>query len=136
MANILALTDFINQPKFYGIPDLRADRPSDANKLNASIDFAERKFLSEYNLTSAVVSASNDLKEALKYYTFAEWLRAEWLLRTPSGASVEKTQIKGTPKYDLTREVQAKNMAIDLINTALAETLETPYSHYLPFLNY
>lgn len=134
MATILSTADFIDVAKYYGIPALRY--PPELTRLTGTIDFSETKFLKVYGLTAATVSASNDLKEALKYFTFAEWLRSEWLAKTPSGASVQKELIKGTPKYDLTREVEARNMAISIINEVFVATLEEPYPYLKAFINY
>lgn len=133
MATILSTTDFIDVAEYYCIPSLKF--PHDINRLNGCIKHSEAKFLKEYGYTSAQVSAENDLKEALKYFTFAEWLRSEWLEKTVNGASVRKEQVKGVPSYDLTREVEARNTAIDLINDTLLDT-EVPFEKIYPFFNY
>lgn len=134
MATILAQTDFIDKAKYYGIPALRS--APELTRLNSCIDFSQAKFILLYCLTEAQISASADLKEALKYFTFAEWIRSEWLAKTPVGASVQKEQVRGIPKYDVTREVEARNMAIDIINELYVDALEVPYTKLLPFRNY
>lgn len=134
MATILTQTDFIDKAKYYGIPALKF--APELLRLNSCIDFSQSKFIRMYNLTEAEISASNELKEALKYFTFAEWIRSEWLAKTPVGASVQKKQDRGIPKYDTTREIEARNMAIDIINEVFVDELEVPYTKLLPFKNY
>ncbi len=134
MATILTQTDFIDKAKYYGIPALKF--APELLRLNSCIDFSQAKFIRVYNLTEAAIIASEELKEALKYFTFAEWIRSEWLAKTPVGASVQKEQVRGIPKYDTTREIEARNMAIDIINEVFADELEVPYSKLLPFKNY
>lgn len=128
--SVLSTTDFIDVDQYYGIPNLRFD--SQVNPLTSCINFSQVKFLQEYSLTEAELV--DEIKEALKYYTFAEWLRAEWLKKTPSGASVQKKQLKGQPVYDITREVEARNMCIRILNDNL--DLDTPYSELKPIINY
>jgi len=134
MSTILSTTDFIDKAEFYGIPDLRF--PKQIARLTSTINFAETKFLIHYSLTTAEINAKSELKEALKYFTFASWLRLEWLEKTPSGASVEREQTKGQPKYDLTREVEALNTCTDLVNNNYPTMLVEKFQKLKPFLNY
>lgn len=133
MATILGTTDFIDVAEYFCIPSLRF--PHDINRLNGCIKHSEAKFIFKYGFTVKEISDSNTLKDALKYFTFAEWLRSEWLEKTGNGASVQKEQVKGQPKYDLTREVEARNTAIDLINSTLPDD-EEPFLKYYPFMSY
>ena len=131
MANILSSTDFVEVEKLYYIPTLK-NYPERVVILNGVIDVSQLQFLKQYALTVAEVTASTELKEALKYFTFAKWIRTQWLEATQVGASVRKEQIKGVPTYDSTREVDSLNMCIDIVN----ETLGTTYQNLKPFINY
>lgn len=130
MATILSISDFNNVEAYYCIPDVRFDEQK--LPLNGVINYAEVKFLLEYNLSFVEVQGDSDLKEALKYFTFAEWLRSQMLEKTTNGASVQKQQVKGNPVFDITREVESRNMAIKLINKATGSN----YAELVPFINY
>lgn len=130
MADILTTADFIDVDAFYCIPDMKLD--TQKKPLKGIINYSEIRFLSDYELSVVEITASSDLKEALKYYTFAEWLRAQMLEKTANGASVQKTQVKGSPQFDITREMNSRNMAIDLINKATGSA----HAKLMPFVNY
>ena len=130
MADILTPTDFIDVNAYYRIPDMKLD--AQKKPLLGVINYSEVKFLMLYDLAVTDITDSTDLKEALKYFTFAEWLRSQMLEKTVNGASVQKTQVKGTPNFDITRETESRNMAIKLINKATG----SEYSELKPFVNY
>ena len=130
MADILTPADFINVDKYYNIPDLKID--AQKKPLIGVINYSEVKFLMQYSLSVSEINESADLLEALKYFTFAEWLRTQMLEKTANGASVQKTQVKGVPNFDITREMNSRNMAINLINKATGST----WSELVPFIHY
>jgi hypothetical protein len=130
MADILTTADFTDVDAYYNIPDLKLD--TQKKPLKGIINFAEIKFLIDYNLAVTEITSSTDLKEALKYFTFAEWLRSQMLEKTVNGASVQKTQVKGTPQFDITREINSRNMAIRLINKVTGSA----WAELVPFVNY
>lgn len=127
---ILTPADLMVEDTFYYVP-IRSDMARDVARLQGVITLAEVNFCNHFEVVDTDITGVEKL-EALKYWTFAEWAKAERFRKTQTGPAVDPTLIKGQPVYDLAREVECRNTAITFMNKFRDNKLPL----IQPFFNY
>ena len=138
MSTILTPADFADAEKYYYIPirmDIVSDKAAekDIKRLLGVIEFSQEKFCSFFGITETQIETLQK-QEALKYFTFAEWLKSEYVSKTPQGTGSKPQLVKGTPTYDIQKYVNSMNFAIRTMNKDLSK--ETQKKELKSFLNY
>jgi len=130
MAALITPAEMINEDKFYYVP-VRSDMPRDIARLTGVIDLATVDFCSNFKISEAFVDNIEKL-EALRYWTYAVWQQSQRLKKTQAGTAVDPKLIKGEPVYDVQKEADCRNAAINIMNKFLDEK----FPLILPFFNY
>lgn len=106
---ILTLDDFVETTEFYRIP--RPTGAYDTADLLGIISEGEKEFMETFELTEI----SGTAIEALKYYTFALWLRMQAARKTAAGAGAKINFTQSENHMDWVRRYQAYNMACEMM---------------------
>lgn len=109
--SVLATTDFYNVTDFYRIP--KGAGSSDSARLEGVIKEAEAQFCERFGYTA--IQITGDVKEALKFYTFALWLRTNHVQKTPLGTGAKNRLKEADNVFDQGRYVTAFNRCCSLI---------------------
>ena len=110
---LLSVDDLTTIAKMYRIPAPVGE--NDTAELEAVIDGSQAYFLETFSVTEEEVSESDDCMEALKHWTFAQWLRWEMAMRTPIGVGAVQNLTEAQPKFDDVKFRQAWNRACSLM---------------------
>lgn len=108
---ILQASDFTDTSSFYRIPMPLG--VSDAADLDGCIAEGEKEFCETFNVAPADIA--DDALEALKYFTFAFWLRMQGLRKTAAGAGAKINFTQSQNYVDTARRYQAYNRACSLM---------------------
>lgn len=110
---LLSVSDFSEASKLYRIP--APIGANDTAELEGVIDFAEGTFLVLFGTDSETVAADETQLEALKYFTFAQWLRLEMAMRTPIGAGAVQELTQARNSFDDVKFREAWNTSCRLM---------------------
>lgn len=108
---ILQVSDFVNTSGFYRIPPPTGG--ADTADLEGVIAEGENEFCETFNVLPADILG--DKIEALKYFTFAFWLRMQAVRKTPSGAGAKVNFTQSQNHVDTVKRVQAYNRACSIM---------------------
>lgn len=109
---ILQVSDFIETTEFYRIPNLQG-RAADTADLEGVIAQGERKFCETFAVTPTQITG--DAVEALKFFTFALWLRMQATRKTSAGAGAKVNFTQSQNFIDEPRRYEAYNQACTIM---------------------
>ena len=110
--SVLATSDFYGASTYYRIP--KGAGTADAARLQGVINEAEEQFCEKFAVVPADITGS--IKEALKFYTFALWLKTETVQTTPLGTGAKNRLKEADNLFDKERYVTAYNRACKMMN--------------------
>lgn len=108
---ILTVSDFVNTNKFYRIPAPVGE--SDRLDIEAAIAESENQFIETFSVRA--IDIVDERIEALKYFTFAFWLRWQATRKTQSGAGAKVNFTQSQNYVDEPRRYQAYNRACTIM---------------------
>ena len=109
--SVLTTADFYGVSSFYRIP--QGAGSSDAARLTGVIQEAEAQFCERFGYVPTQITG--DIKEALKFYTFALWLKVDVLQKTPLGTGAKNRLKEADNIFDKPRYITAFNRCCSLI---------------------
>lgn len=108
---ILSIEDFVSTNQFYRIP--APTGAADTADIEGCISEAENEFMEVFGVTE--MDIIDERLEALKYFTFAFWLRVQATRKTPAGAGAKINFTQSQNYIDEPRRYKAYNRACSIM---------------------